>query len=60
MAFLFGYVFFESIELFPPLTFFHDSSLRLATKARAWKGVVESVIECEGISPHTPKWTPIL
>jgi hypothetical protein len=47
-------------------------SLGLATKARAYEGVgqesslgvtfhaLESVRECEGMNPHTPKWAPIL
>jgi hypothetical protein len=45
-------------------------NIRLATKARACKGedqegspritshVPRSVGECEGMNPHTPKWTP--
>jgi hypothetical protein len=46
---------------------FYNPSLWLMTKARAWKGgaeshihTLESVKECEGMYPHTPKWTPIL
>jgi hypothetical protein len=49
----------------------HHLSLGLATKARACKGAGQgwsprvtshapgSVKECEGMNPHTPKWTPI-
>jgi hypothetical protein len=49
-----------------------NPSLGLATKARACKGVGRagslevtshapgSAKECKGMSPHTPKWTPIL
>jgi len=49
-----------------------NPSIRLATKARACKGESQkgspgitshaprSVGECEGMNPHTPKWTPIL
>jgi hypothetical protein len=47
-------------------------NLKLTTKARACKGVGQkwsptvtfhvprSVGECEGMNPHTPKWTPTL
>jgi len=48
----------------------HDPNLGLATKARAWKGASRGcnlgvaftpmLWENEGMSPHTPKWTPIL
>jgi hypothetical protein len=48
-----------------------NPSARLTTKAKAWKvrpkvspGItfhaLENVIECEGMNPHTPKWTPTL
>ncbi len=49
-----------------------NPSLRLATKARACKGAGQewspgvtihafgSVGKCEGMNPHTPKWTPTL
>ncbi len=50
----------------------HNPNLGLATKARAcevggqeWSPkvtfhVVESVGQCEGMNPHTPKWVPTL
>ncbi len=50
----------------------HNSNLRFATKAKAYKGVDQegslgvtshalgSVGECEGMNLHTPKWTPTL
>ncbi len=49
----------------------HNPGLGLATKARAWKGAGRKcnlgitfthlgVRECEGMNPHTPKWTPTL
>ncbi len=50
----------------------HNLSLRLVTKARAYKGVSQkgsprvtshafgSVGECEGMNHHTPKWAPTL
>jgi hypothetical protein len=49
-----------------------NSSLGLATKVKACKGASQegssgvtchargSVGECEGMNPHTPKWTPNL
>jgi hypothetical protein len=49
-----------------------DPSFGLATKAKAWKGVVNSTTweshlhswefegVCEGMNPHIPKWTPTL
>jgi len=52
--------------------YYHNPSFRLATKARAYKGVGQewsmgitfhalmSVGECEGMNPHTPKWAPTL
>jgi hypothetical protein len=54
------------------ILFCHNPSLGLATKARACKvagqegslGVTScapgSAKECEGMNPHTPKWTPIV
>jgi hypothetical protein len=51
---------------------FHNPNLGLVSKARAcesagqeWnQGVtlhaLGSVVECEGMNPHTPKWTPTL
>jgi len=51
-------------------TYYHNPSLGLATKARACEGACQvwspgstfhvpgSVGECEGMNPHTPKWTP--
>jgi len=50
----------------------HNPSLGLTIKARAYKGVVQewslgvtfhapkSVGKCEGMNPHTPKWSPTL
>jgi len=50
----------------------HNFNFGITTKARACKGVgqdrnlgitfhaLESVRECEGMNPHTPKWTPTL
>ncbi len=46
----------------------HDLSLGFTTKARCGLGVQlknhihipGSVGECEGMSPHTPKWIPTL
>jgi len=50
----------------------HNPGLRFMTKTRACKGANQkrspgitshapgSVRECEGMNPHTPKWTPIL
>jgi hypothetical protein len=49
-----------------------NPSLGLTTKARACKGAGQegspgvtshaprSVVKCEGMNPHTPKWTPTL
>jgi hypothetical protein len=54
------------------VTFCHNPSLELATKARACKGAGQkwssgvtfhalgSVGECEGMNPHTPKWAATL
>ncbi len=50
----------------------HDFSLELATKVKACKGAgqewslgvtfhdPENVGKCEGMNPHTPKWTSTL
>ncbi len=49
----------------------HNLSLGLATNVKACKGAGQegpritshapkSVGECEGMNPHTPKWTPTL
>jgi hypothetical protein len=50
----------------------HNPSIKLATKAKACKGVGQeespgvtshtskNAKECEGMNPHTPKWTTIL
>jgi hypothetical protein len=50
----------------------HNPNIRFRIKARAYKGAGQelaqksyfmlprSVRECEGMNPHTPKWTPTL
>jgi hypothetical protein len=64
---------FPLLWLTPPLPMdCHNLSLGLMTKARPYKGAGQewspkvtfhaprSVGKCEGMNPHTPKWTPIL
>ncbi len=64
-------VYFERIQKLVHGLQCHDLSFGLVTKARAWKGAGRAcnpgvtftllrVWESEGMSPHTPKWTPTL
>jgi hypothetical protein len=47
-----------------PISFCHNPSLELATKAKACKGTGQEgspgVWECVRMNTHTPKWAPIL
>jgi len=60
------------IQFWEPYELCRNPSLGLATKAKTCKGAgqtgspwvtshaPESVRKCDGMNPHTPKWTPTL